>query len=152
MFGIADSLYECRRLLFDVVDELTSDVRDYCIDCKGAVKDILDEHKDERVIMDEKTQKLLVRFLADYGVRSSYLDDLHAGEVLPKKYRDKKYSRITDREMRRLMLNIERGLLRAIRIVMNSSNHSDISLSKFFVEALEGAYKAGVSWDDRLLD
>lgn len=52
--------------------------------------------------MRQRFAKLFVRDT----VRNTILEDYHAGIPLPKEYRDEKYSRISDAEMKRFMQEV----------------------------------------------
>jgi len=108
--------------------------------------------------MDKKQAKLLARFLSEDSFRNSILEDYHSGAFpsTKDKYEDvvvispygqipfNKLSRISDEEMRKLMLNAESRLLSALM-----SNHIKVELSDVFFKVLKSKYKNGVSWDKK---
>ena len=48
----------------------------------------------------QKQLKKIAKVLAIHGYRNSPIEDLHAGKMLPEKYRKPEWSRITDAEMK----------------------------------------------------
>lgn len=112
--------------------------------------------------MDKKQAKLLARFLSEDSFRNSILEDYHSGTFpsTKDKYEDvvvispygqipfKKLSRISDEEMRKLMLNAESRLLTAL-MWLNKFNFLKLELSDEFIKVLKSKYKNGVSWDEK---
>jgi hypothetical protein len=110
--------------------------------------------------MDKKQAKLLARFLSEDCFRNSILEDYHSG-IFPStkdKYKDvvvispygeilfNELSRISDEEMRKLMLDAESKLV-FLLMRLNQLNHIKIELSDDFIKALNHRYKNGVTWD-----
>jgi hypothetical protein len=110
--------------------------------------------------MDKKQAKLLARFLSEDSFRNSILEDYHSG-IFPStkdKYKDvvvispygeipfNELSRISDVEMRKLMLDAESKLV-FLLMRLNQLNHLKLELSDEFIKALKYRYKNGVSWD-----
>jgi len=110
--------------------------------------------------MDKKKAKLLARFLSEDCFRNSILEDYHYG-IFPStkdEYKDvvvtspygeipfNKLSRISDPEMRKLMLDAESRLV-SLLIRLNQINHIKLELSDEFIKALNYRYKNGVTWD-----
>jgi len=109
-----------------------------------------------------KRNKLLARFLALHGVRNSELENLHAGTVPFSErgdYSDVKVitphgeipwtelSRISDREMRVLMLDIEKRLSRALEILPKLEIDAG-SKTAFERDVHEALFKqGGATWD-----
>jgi hypothetical protein len=110
--------------------------------------------------MDKKQAKLLARFLSEDCFRNSILEDYHSG-IFPStkdKYKDvvvtspygeipfNELSRISDPEMRKLMLDAESKLV-FLLMRLNQLNHIKLELSDEFIKALNYRYKNGVTWD-----
>lgn len=115
--------------------------------------------KKEQPQIDRAT--LLARFLAEYGVRNSELENLHSGsdprtktgdytDVIVKTpfgdipWRD--VGRITDPEMRELMLSVEKGLILNLRRI---EEYERLGTLRAFLEAIrkEKFSPNGVTWD-----
>ena len=116
--------------------------------------------------------KVLARYLANGCVRNSILEDFHSGTTPYTEIGDytdvkvltphgwiewNKLSRLSDEEMRELMLYVEKTLesmlafLQAQKVIkINKEGRS----SKEILEAVKGLYfgKSGVSWDNPTLD
>lgn len=104
---------------------------------------------------------VLARYLAEDSVRNSILENLHAGRVPNSKSGDysdvvvqtptgkipwPNLSRISDREMRALMLDIEMRLARCLRYVEDFRNSSEFDVLLNSIRERSFG-KAGVSWD-----
>lgn len=87
--------------------------------------------------------RIMARQIALEAVRDTFLEDLHAGQELPKKYRDDKYSRITDDEMRKLMLEVEEKL----RICLWAWDKKKWRKKSLPVAQQVFFGKVGISWD-----
>jgi hypothetical protein len=116
--------------------------------------------------------KVLARLLASKCVRDTILEDFHSGVTPNSKTDDysdvkvvspygeigwNKLSRLSDEEMRELMLYVEKALgsmlafLQAKKVIkINKEGEA----SKEILEAVRGLYfgKSGVSWDNPTLD
>jgi len=105
-----------------------------------------------------EASKLMARHIAHYAIRNSELENLHSGTGPSSKkgdYSDVKVvspygeipwnevSKISDEEMRKLMLDIEDKLSRIIEGLYN------IKLPKDILDFYNKAYKYGVSWDKK---
>ncbi|MEO6240324.1 MAG: hypothetical protein ABIQ40_03285 [Bacteroidia bacterium] len=107
--------------------------------------------------------KLIARYIAHYAVRNSILENFHAGTFPSSKRKDssdvkvvtpygeipwKDVSRISDVEMRKLMLDIEKNIARVLTKLPEMLEAAG-SLEKYY-ELLEQwgfGEGAGVSWD-----
>ena len=109
-----------------------------------------------------KRNKLIARFIALHAVRNSELENLHAGKSPSSKKGDysdvkvvspfgeiewKNVSRISDKEMRKLMLEVENGIYKVLETIskLEKKAGSKKAFEKMLEEALFG--KTGVSWD-----
>lgn len=110
--------------------------------------------------------KLLARFLSEVAFRNSQLENLHTGITPSSKTGDftdvkvvtpygeiewKELSRISDKEMRILMLDIEK------RVADFLKNNFKTALPTFYEEKgwwdfLGSRYRNGVSWDSKFGD
>ncbi len=104
---------------------------------------------------------VLARYLAEYGVRNSILENLHAGTAPRSQAGDdsdivvvtpfgeipwSKVSRITDPEMRSLMLNVEKQIAECLRTIATFEQKGELSKFVDFIRHRSfGPY--GVSWD-----
>jgi hypothetical protein len=102
-------------------------------------------------------KKYFARFLADSCIRNNTsIENIHAGKSLPNKYL-KGYSRITEKEMHNLMLQIAHNLTITLQqfIVCTDEErafgaYSDEEFSKHLKKIYFGKY--GVSWDNPTLN
>ncbi len=108
-----------------------------------------------------KKNKLIARFLALHGVRDSILENLHSGTFPGSEtggYSDVKVvtpygeipwaqiSRISDQEMRALMLDIEKRIYRALEILPELEDQAG-SKAKFELALHEALFKqGGATW------
>ena len=106
--------------------------------------------------------KLIARFIALRGVRNTMLEDLHSGIFPFSKTGDfsdvtvvtpdgsipwNEISRISDKEMRKLMLDIERHIEIVLNIIPDLENETG-SAKKFEAILNETLFKqGGASWD-----
>ena len=119
--------------------------------------------------LNKQQTKLLTRYLVEFAVRNTFLEDLHAGTTPSSKKGDysdvkvvtpygeiewNKLSRISDKEMRKLMLEIEKKVFKHLDLYIHILNGDLIDLGatnqidiKKFLNYLEIMYKNGVSWD-----
>lgn len=105
-------------------------------------------------------EKIYARWMTLACVRNSSIENIHAGKALPKKYL-KGYSRITESEMRELMLEVEykiKHCLHKIRTLSKfgltySFDNKEMITEEKFIKAMREALfgKFGVSWDDPTL-
>lgn len=109
-----------------------------------------------------KRNKILARFIALHGVRNSHLENLHSG-ISPSSgtgdFSDVKVvspygeipwtelSRISDKEMRVLMLDIEKAIYKVLESIPKLEEEAGSSgkLEKMLKEALYD--RGGASWD-----
>lgn len=98
--------------------------------------------------------KHLTRHLAKLSVRNVF-EDIHAGKLLPEEFRSNEYSRITDSEMRALMLEVESSMFNMLGVYIKLLEGKRVTIAgreldlKEFLDALNIVYKDGVSWDDK---
>jgi hypothetical protein len=105
-------------------------------------------------------ETLQARFVADHGVRNTSLEDLHSGTFPSSKsgdYSDVKVvtpygeipwtelSRISDEEMRKLMLDVEKQIKKALSVF--ETVKTNFSTEEFQKNMTEILFVAGVSWD-----
>ena len=132
------------------------------------------ENKEPKTYRGKKLtdSKVLARLLASKCVRDTIIEEFHSGVTPSSKTGDysdvkvvspygeiewNKLSRLSDEEMRELMLYVEKTLesmlafLQAKKVIkINKEGRS----SKEILEAVKGLYfgKSGVSWDNPTLD
>lgn len=107
--------------------------------------------------------KLLTRFIANYGVRNTILENLHTGIFPSTKQGDysdvkvvtpygeipwKDLSRFNDREMRELMLDIEKSIYNLF-LVLHFKENVRVNVSDKLLDNMRESLfgKEGVSWD-----
>jgi hypothetical protein len=108
-----------------------------------------------------KRNKLLARYIACHGVRNSLLEDFHAGKVprsetgdytdvfVSTPYGDipwQKLSRISNKEMRALMLDVEKLIYKVLETVPKLEKMA--GSPEKFEKLLAEFYKTGASWDN----
>ena len=118
-----------------------------------------------RVTPDEAAKEIqsvvLARYLAEFGVRNTVLENFHAGRVPYSKTGDfsdvtvvtpdghipwNELSRLSDPEIRTLMLAIEKGLARVCSIILKSERSGE--LDRLVEDIRERSFgEQGVSWD-----
>jgi len=90
--------------------------------------------------------RVWARQIAYEAVRNNtILEELHAGKMLPKKYLGYEYSRITEKEMRELMLAVEENIKNCLWVYFGVKK----SKEKEFLRAIRNAHfgEYGISWD-----
>lgn len=92
--------------------------------------------------------KLWARYIAEFAVRNTVLEDYHAGVPLPEKYMKGYYSRISDDEMRVFMLQVEKNLADLLRF--RDDRWDDPEVTEFLIKHGFGTH--GISWDDPTLN
>jgi hypothetical protein len=109
-----------------------------------------------------KRNKLLARFIALHGVRNTQLEDLHSGISPSSRTSDfsdvkvitpygeipwTKLSRISDEEMRSLMLDVEKNIYKALEIIPQLEEKA--GSPKKFDQLLKTILydQGGASWD-----
>lgn len=105
----------------------------------------------------------MARYIAHYGVRNSILENFHAGITPSSKQKDfsdvkvvtpygeipwKKLSRLSDKEMRALLLDIEKNIVRVLTNLPKMLEKAG-TLEKYYEEIQYWGFGDGngVSWD-----
>jgi len=94
--------------------------------------------------------EIFAREMALETVRNNtILEDIHAGKRLPKKYM-KGYSRITEEEMRQLMLKVEKNISHFLYTLIERDKYNN----KQWLETIKRAWfgRLGISWDNPTLN
>ena len=104
---------------------------------------------------------ILARFAAQYGVRNTELENLHAGKSPADGHGSAKHTKVvcgkneitwdqakrfSDREMRSLMLNIEKQLTLVLRVILEWERSGEMPER---IEMIKREYfsETGISWD-----
>lgn len=105
-------------------------------------------------------ETLQARFVTDHGVRNTTLEDLHSGTFPSSKSGDYsdvkvvtpygeipwiKLSRISDQEMRQLMLDVEKQVKKALSAF--ETVKTNFSIEEFQEMMTEMLFTTGISWD-----